>query len=235
MKYDHILATLSAAEEEKPIWKILWDTFYETYFTDNSVYENLNLGRGSLISVRYIILGLFIGLTIASFAAVFNKRVLGSFVRKLLREECLSPDTGKTLPELRCAGKLFIRYGVKRGVNLRRVVRCREEEEYIAEITKAQEEYEQKRKDDPSLPKKFKAAPFAIDPDRHHFYIPEEMKYMADIKFDAKGTTWIAAVMFVVVMFIALIAVMMVLPQLLELLNEFAGGIEQSAAPDNIV
>ena len=235
MKHDRIFATLSAAGEEKPIWKIFWDYFYESYFTDNTVYENLNLGRGSLVSIRYLIVGLFVGLSVASFAAVFNKRVLGSFVRKLLGEECLSPETAKTLPELGYAGKLFIRYGVKRGVNLRRVVRCREEEEYLARIAAEEQEYEQKRADDPTLPKKFKAEPFSVDPDKHHFYIPEEMKYMADVKFEAKGNTWFSAIIFVVVSFVALLAVMAVLPQVLELLNDFAGGVEQATAPDDIV
>ena len=211
-----VLTALTAAEEELPLWKELWYYFYETYFTDEAVYEHLNMGGGSLISVRNIIVGLFIGLAVASFAVVFNKRVLGGFVRLLLWEECLSGETGKSLPELNCADKLILRRAVGNSVNLRRVVKCREEEEYL----RAQEQDGTKGK----------GRGFRVDPDHHHFYIPEEMKYMADIKFEQKGTTWLGAILFVVIMAVALVAVLMVLPQILTLLNDFVGSLGGAAS-----
>ena len=229
-----VVRALLTAEEELPLWKELWLYFYDTYFTDETVYEHLNMGSGSLISVRNIILGLFVGLTLASFAAVFNKRVLGGFVRILLREECLSPETGKTLPELNYADKLIIRYAVRHSVTLRRVVKCREEEEYLQSMEELRESYAERRREDPSLPKRFRQKSFRIDPDAHHFYIPEEMKYMADVKFEQKGTTWLCAVLFVVVMLVALIAVMMVLPHILSLVNEFVCSFA-SSTPDNVL
>ena len=206
------------ATEELPLWKELWVYFYETYFTDETVYENLNMGGGSLISVRNIIVGLFVGLAVASFAVVFNKRVLGGFVRRLLKEECLSPERGKSLPELDLADRLILRRAVRCSTNLRRVVKCREEEAFRQALGAETVEGASK----PSRKKDADSA-FRVDPDEHHFYIPEDMKYMADIKFDQKGTTWLGAVLFVGIMAVALVVVLMLLPQLLSLLNELAG------------
>ncbi len=195
--------------------------------TDGAVYENLKIGGGSLISVHLIIIGLFIGIALGGFGSVFNKRVLGDFVRTLLREECLGEEQAKTLEELGFSQKFFIRYSVARGVNLRRVVRCREEEAYLADLARQREEYEAKRAEDPSLPKYhkvFRDKPFRVKADSHHFYIPEDLKYMADTKFDQKGTTWLGAVVMVLIMAIALVIVLMALPYILNLLDEFVGG-----------
>ena len=179
--------------------------------------------------MRNIIIGIFLGLCVASFAVVINKRVLGGFVRLLLANECLSPEAGKTLPELNYADKLLIRSAVRRSTNLRRVVRCREEEEHKARMEEAEAGYAERRAADPSLPKRFRPTAFRVDPDAHHFYIPEEMKYTADVKFEQKGTTWLSAVVFVVVMLVAMVAVLMVLPRILSLVNDFVGGFSSSS------
>ena len=190
-------------------------------------YEHLGNGAGSMTSLPMIIIGIFIGLALAAFASVFNKRVLGDYVRELLREEALSAESAKTLAELGYERKSVIRYSVRKGVNLRRVVRCREEEEYLAAIEAKREEYEEKRKSDPSLPK-FKAEPFRVDADEHHFYIPEEMKYMADIKFEKKGSTWLGAFVFIVVLAIAFVLLMLALPYILSVLNDWFGWLGNS-------
>lgn len=211
--YQNLLMTLSA--------------LYLTFFEDGAVYENLKIGSGSLLSVRLIVIGLFVGIALAGFGSVFNKRVLGDFVRKLLGEECLDGERAKTLEELGFAQNFFIRYSVARGVNLRRVVRCREEEEYLANMERQREEYEAKRAEDPSLPKYHKAfreKPFRVKADSHHFYIPEDLKGMADTKFDKKGTSWGGAWIMVLIMAIALVAVLLSLPYILNLLDEFVGG-----------
>ncbi|MBE6546101.1 MAG: hypothetical protein E7668_01505 [Ruminococcaceae bacterium] len=230
----HWSFTVLAAEQGLSLWQELWQYFYETYFTDETVYEHLNMGGGSLISVRNIIFGLFFGLVVAGFAVVFNKRVPGGFVRLLLKEACLSPETGRTLPELNSAHKLYIRYAVRRSVSLRRVVKCREEEDYLAEEAAEEEAYAKRREEDPSLPKHRRVKPFRIDPDRHHFYIPEEMKYTAEIKFEKKGTTWWGAVCFAVIMLIVFVLVLVALPQILEVLNDFVGSIGADNAADAI-
>lgn len=199
-------------------WENVWN-----YLTDNGTYDHLNMNGNALISVRLIIVGLFIGVGVAAFVSVFNKRILGGFVRKLLREECLSAESGKTLPELGYADKLSVRNGLRRGVTLRRVVRCREEEEHLARMAELEASCEERRRSDPSLPSKFSPEPFRVDPDRHHFYIPEELRYKADVKFEQKGTTWGGAVVCVILLAIGLVAVLLVFPKILELIDDLIG------------
>ena len=90
-----------------------------------------------------------LGLAAAGFLAVFNKQINGAFVERLLREGCMSPESAKTLPELDLADKLMLRYGVSHSVDLRRVVKCREEEEYEAESAKKADEYAEMCKTNP--------------------------------------------------------------------------------------
>ncbi len=210
-------------EEEMPLWRELWIYFYETYYGNNVYYPNLNMDTSDMIMVKNLILGIFIGLTIAAFGAVYNKRILGGFVRKLLKNECLSPESAKTFSQLEATRSYAIRNAVRKSVSLRRVVRCVEEEQFLEEQKKLREEYEEKRKENKSLPK-FQEEKFEIDIENDHFYIPEDMKYMADVKFENKGTTWLGAILFIVIMAIAFVALLVFLPQIFELIDSFAAG-----------
>ena len=217
-------AFLLRADTEMPLYKELWYYFLDTYINNETTYENLDFG--GLFSIQTLVIGLFLGIAIAGFVAVFNKQVHGGFVNKLIAEGCLSEQTAKSLPELDCADKLTIRYGVGRGVTLRRVVRCREEEEYLAETAQKALEYEQLRAENPRLPKRFTPKRFKVDPDAHHFYIPEEMKYMAEVKFSQKGNSWWSAVIYAVVTLVALVVLIIFLPNILNLLDGFIGSLK---------
>ena len=222
MKFPAFLLKVGA---EQPLIEELWEYFVETYITNERVYENLDFG--GLFSVQTLVIGIFIGLAIASFAAVINKQVNGEFVARLIDRGCLSPESAKTLPELDAADKLMLRYGVVRGVNLRRVVRCREEEEYLAESRKKAEEYAAMRLENPKLPKSFTPKPFKVDPDAHHFYISEDMKYMAEVKFSRKGNSIWGALLYSALILVALVALIVFLPYLLDLLDDAIGLLKQ--------
>lgn len=232
-----LFAALTVAETESelemPLWKELWQYFYNTYINPTEYYENLGADSGTMLSVRLIILGLFIGLSLAAFAAVFNKRVLGDVVRKLIAAEALSPDKALTLGELGYDTNPLIRLAVKKSTSLRRVVKCREEVAFDGETERKRREHEERRKGGEKLPK-FKETAYKIDTLSDAFYIPEDMKYMADVKFEKKGTTWLGACLTVVVMAVVFVAVMVALPHIFELLDSFAAGFS-SSGNDNIL
>ena len=213
----------ATAEEEMPLIKELWLYFYDTYFAPSEYYENIKVGTGTMLSIRVIILGLCIGLALAAFASVFNKRVLGGLVRKLLAEEALSPDSAKTLYELGYSKSLVIHWAVKKSTSLRRVVKCREETEFDEQIKLKREEHQKKREQDKSLPR-FKETEYKVDSYSDSFYIPEDMKYMADVKFEKKGTTWLGAIVFTLVMAVVFVALTVALPHILGLVDELIGG-----------
>ena len=211
--------------EELPLWQEIWFYLRDTYLTDNNVYENLDLGTGTLISVRMIIIGLFIGLIIAGFSAVFNKRVLGDFVRKMIAEEAFSPEKAMTLAELGYADKFAIANAVRRNPSLKRVVKCVEEEEFDRQLAEKISASQEEGQNDPKE-KRVKETFYKVNAKTDRFYIPEEMRYMADVKFEAKGTTWRGAISFTILALVAMIALIVAMPYILDLVNDLAGAIK---------
>ena len=61
---------------------------------------------------------------------------------------------------------------------MRKVVFCREEQAFLSE--------------------KGKDATYKIDFTKDHFYIPEDLKYRAENRFNLKGSSWISVVITVI-------------------------------------
>ena len=226
---------LLTAIEEPSLWEEIWKYLEDKYFTiDYGNYQHLQMSN-PVFSIRTLLICFWVGIVLAAALAIFNKRVLGDFVRALLREEALSGETAKTLAELGFLRSTVIRQSLRSGVTLRRVVRCREEEEYLREMERKRAEHEEKRKSDPSLPK-FKAKEFRVNVDEHHFYIPEELKYTADVKFEQKGSSWLGAVVFLVVLIVAMVILLLAMPTILSFLDGWFGNIYNAFSyKDNVV
>ena len=92
--------------------------------------------------------------------------------------------------------------------------------------------HEEKRKTDRSL-KKFRYSDFRVDPDAHHFYVPEELKYTAEIKFDSKGTSTGMLIFLLILLLVAMIVCLIALPGLMEALDRFVGGIKSATSETN--
>ena len=199
----------------------LWEAFVYTYFNGGIAYENLDFG--GVISPQLLIIGLFAGLAVAAFASVVNKQINGAFVARLLENDCLSPEGAKTLSELDSAHVLSVRMGLKHGVNLRRVVRCREEDEHLSVMRQKEEEYAAMRAENPKLPKRFTPKPFRVDLEKHHFYIPEDMKGVAQVKFERRGNSVMSAIIWGGVILVAFVALVIFLPSFLGLLDALVG------------
>ena len=214
----------------------LWESFRNLFVVEG---EYQNLGSNDLISVPLIIVGIFVGIAIAFVATVFTKRILGEMVRKLLSGQVHSPESARTLSELSLDQHLFICHAVKGNVSLRRVVFCREEEEFLREQEERRSEYEETKKKTPSgkKVKKFRESSFRVDSKRHHFYIPEEYRDMASVKFDKKGTSVGKLILLLVLLLIVLILLLVFLPRVMELLDGVVGafGSASSSSNNNIV
>ena len=81
------------------------------------------------------------------------------------------------------------------------------------------EAYEERRKTDKKLPKNLKIPKFKIDPDEHHFYIPEELETTAKTKFDIKGISVGRTILSVIALIGAFLMVFMLLPSIISLLG----------------
>ena len=219
--------------EDVTLWQILWQYFLDLFiYPENIVLDNLNMSLDTMIKVRNIIIGLFVGVIISSLMILHTKRVLGGFVRKLLADEIFTEEKAVRLAQTGYVTNFSIRNALKKGNTLRCVVKCREEEEHIRAMERARQEHEKLRESDPSLPE-FIPNTYIVDPDADHFYIPEDKKYQADMRFDKRGTTWLAFIGVIIVSFILFCALMLVIPEILELINKLAGSFD--GVPDNIV
>ncbi len=206
---------------EKSLFEELWEYFNETYFSPEVPYlDNISLGTGTLVTLETIIIGLTFGLILASFITLYNKRYLGGFIRKLLREDCLAADSAKTLEELGYSKSLGVKNAIRTNGTLSRWVRCVEEDIYNAEMEQKRVEFEEVHRNDPKPPK-FKEIEFKRNLKTMHFYIPEEKKYAADIKFDAKGAN-LGSFILVAVISIALCAFLSyMLPDIVKMIDNF--------------
>ena len=205
----------------KSLFEELWEYFEETYFSPElPALDNLDFGTGTLVSLKTILVGLTIGLVLASFITIYNKRFIGSFVRKLLEAECLDKQSAKTLEELGYLKNPAIRQAIKTDKPLSRWIKCVEEDEFYEEMAKKREEYESAHADDPKAPS-FKEINFKRDVNTMHFYIPEEKKYAIDIKYDAKGANWVSFILVAVVALVACAFLSFILPDLIKMVDNF--------------
>ena len=218
MKFPFILA------EEKSLIGELWQYFTDKYFNPDEVYlENFKGGSNRILSLRMIIIGITIGFCVAAILTLVDKKHIGGLVRKMLNEECISKENAKTLYELGYSKNPGVRGSLKRGSVLKRWVRCVEEDEHNEAIAKKREEFYAAHENDEKTPK-FREVEFKRDPDKHHFYIDEEKKYSAAVKFDSKGTNVVSAILVILISIIICAFLCFVVPDMITLFDNFVSG-----------
>ena len=178
----------------------LLNHFKEQYFTiEFGAYENFSVGTGASSVARNLILAVIIGTIIATGMAVYTRSVLGGFVRALLKSGADSTENAKKLSELGFFRSAAIRYELSRGVTLRKVIRCTQEEAFLAEEAAKVEalDGEGKKSQNPYTAKRFR-------PDflTAQYYIPEDLRIRAELRFEKKGSGWGLFVLIAVVIVI---------------------------------
>lgn len=203
--------------KEQSLISELWEYFVDKYFSVQ--LENFSISTKGVVSLPIILVGITIGLVIATFGVMYNKHFLGDFVRHVIYNECFDASSAKTLSELGYSKNPGVRSAIKSGGTLSRWIRCVEEDEFYTEMGKKRAEFEETHKGDKKA--KFIEPSFKRDLNTMHFYIPEEKKYQAEIKFDAKGAS-IGSFIAVIVGAIVLCAVLChFLPDLLIMVDNF--------------
>ncbi len=185
------------------------------YFTPNlPKFENINItseGFGLLVWALYF------AFLLAALAAFYNRTVLGRLPRALIKNECISPQSAKTLSELGCDKNPFLRLSLRLGTTLRRTVRSVEQDEFekdpknTARASKFAEFWLGERKYKPN---------FAND----HFYIPEEKRDSAAARFEKKGNGVIPLVLCAVFGIVIVALIMRFSPVLFEFIDGIVGG-----------
>lgn len=158
-------------------------------------YENISLSPNAGGTIKNIIIGLIIGAILASASAFYTRAVQGKFVRELLHRECLTADTAVTLRECGFFCNPSIRRELSRGGALSKMVRC------TSEISM-------------DKPVDFLTA---------RFYVPEEDKYRAEVRYTANGSRMSNLLLTVAVCLLAGFLLLKGIPLLLNLADWLMG------------
>lgn len=206
----------------------LWTYLTEKYLTiDISQYQNLGirLGDDGLINLSWAIVAFCLGMVIAAILAVYEKKGLGEFVRKLIYEDCYTPESAKTLYELGFRKNAAVR-GALRSGSLSKIVKCAQKVAYDEQIAQKKAEYEQNAtKDSPA----FVSVPYKINYETDTFYIPKEDSYAADVRYDKKGSGWIAVLVVALLSLVVAAFIIFILPEMLQMLDNFIGMMKPEA------
>ena len=62
-----------------------------------------------------------------------------------------------------------------------------------------------------------------MDVSTAHFYIPEDLKYTAELKFEKKGTDWLSFVLVLVGSIVLALLIIWAVPELLQMTDNFLG------------
>ena len=179
-------------------------------------YNNFEF-RNPFISLELIVWALFAGFILAALIAIYNKRVIGGFVKAILRNECLSAESAKTVTDLGFGNDWFIKNALRTDTVLRRfVVRVdnMDDKNDTAEESPENEKKESASRHD------------IIDFAKSKFYIPEELKYRAEVRYASKGTDLIAFGLCVVVLAAAAFAAIYIIPDLIQLIDNFISSLK---------
>ena len=207
-------------EAEEDSWlRIINDIFA----LEMGEYENLGFGDFAFSNLRGIIIGMVVGIIIASYLSIFNKRVHGSFVSSVIELGASTPASAKTLSELGYMKNSAVRSSIRSGNTYRGILRCVEAEEYYFARELARGEYEAKVAASGESAPPFESPEFKYDFEKAHFYIPEDKHYRAQIRFEKKGTSLISAVIMTVAAIAMLWVILEFFPDIMKLLDNFVG------------
>ena len=180
-------------------------------------YSNLNFGSDKLVNIHVIVFGIFIGVMIAAAYSIYTKQILGKFVRALIKEDILSPETAKTPEELGFGKNLPVLYGL-RSYTLGRVVSSVEKDGFIKETNAARKAHEEAREEAKKQGKRipqFKEPKFTKNVRECRYYIPEKDKYTAEMRFNPNGSGYITFFFVLLVSVMCIVIIYALLPHIL--------------------
>lgn len=211
--------------------------FSERYFSISfHIYEHIPLGPSANGSAQSVIVAVMLGLILASVVMAVSKARYGRFVKRLLREECLSPEKSKTLSELEEFRNSSVRRALSRGNALAKCVYCIRTPEDLgrADASEADplplqteglgEDAEAKTEARVREMSEIRASDRLLGGERvdftvARFYIPEDLKYRAEIRFESRGSGWIPVLLTVILSVVVAALICRFLPDFIQLLD----------------
>lgn len=172
--------------------------FDETYFSVSlGEYQHFSVSAQTGSVVKNLIFGIALGIIIAAICSCYVKTVHGGFIRRLLRDGCTSPDAAKNLSELGYFHNISIRNQLRRSGTIGGLVRSAG---VVGEPTLTDKELSSAR-----------------------FYIPDELRYKAEVRFDRKGSGKLTLILTIAATIVAAALICRFLPQIIGLADVILG------------
>lgn len=181
-------------------------------FETNAYYHNFSVDSPTL-SLTVIMWGICIGLAVGAVVFSFAKHRASKLIKKLTELECNSCDTAKTLDDLQIkptrtlVAKLRDDEPLRKYVKIANADECRIEEYKDTFLNKV---YRFFRKED---------IPATYDLEKALLYIPDEVKYTAQTRYESKGSPIISSIIVCVIFALVGLGLTYFMPMLLELLD----------------
>ena len=155
-------------------------------------YENFRITEETASTLTLFILALSIGIALAACFTLYQRYVPGSFIRALLKSEANSGENAKTASELGFENNVFIKFELRFGTVMLKCLRFTSE-------NGTNDKYPD-----------FSTA---------RFYIPEELKYRAEARYDTKGNGPFQLILTIIFSVVAAVLIVKLLPFLLSLVD----------------
>ena len=177
------------------------------FFLNLKEYSNINIDFP--IGIFFIVLSLAI--CISCFIINYNKMYTVSILKQMIRRECIDEENAKTLAELNIKNSFFIRFLLKKEYGqLSKIIK----EQGKAELT--YEEYL-------ALTKKKGYKKEKINFDTAKFYISKEEADKAKLIVDTDSSSHLKPILVSVMVLALLICFAILIPELLNLINDSLG------------
>ena len=216
-----------SANAETGFFEDVFNFIYSLFFGSDGYYEHLGLDR-SLVSVRLLIVGIFAGAIAACLITAYNKRIVGAVARRIIERGAHTRESALTLAELGYEKRNFLHRMAVSNVMLRKLLRCVGAQDFYEAQEKERAAYERERESGKEGAKglpKFREQEYLFDLESDRFYLPEENKAKAEIKFEDKGSGFAAAAVGALVLFVCCCLVLAFLPNILGALDSFVGSL----------
>jgi len=211
----------SAAGSGESWFDLIIEFIRERLTVDFGEYDNLGLSGLSLERLRMTVIAAFLAIIIASFVITLNRGVYGTLIARLNAERCHSPESAKTLGELGLMKNSAVRSALRGGSIYKGLVFCPAKDEYDTTAVRANLEARASGSPGAAMKK------YRYDFERDRFYIPEDVSFTAERKFEKKGSRLPVAILVSIVTAIGMFIALLLLPDILTFIDNFIGMMSQ--------
>ncbi len=170
--------------------------------------------HSDIIPLKMVIWGIYAGILIGIAVSYFRKKYFGTLVRKLLKSEAFSEESALTLEEAGLKAGVFYKNALKERGALRR---------YISFSDTSPVSIKEISKNRIRLRKFFglDENPLIYDFSKIKLYIPEELKYKADVAFEKKNEGIGSFILLTIILTAFAVGISYLIPELLTMLDNF--------------